>query len=61
MVDWLDMFQKRVNELTGSEHLKFTLDIWDPDSPKDEKPSNERVTSNRSSAFPYLDMEFYWL
>ena len=46
-------------QLTGSEHLKFTLDIWNPDSPKKEKPSNKRVTINRTLAFAYLDMEFY--
>ena len=61
MVEWLDSFQAQVNKLTGSEHLKFTLDIWNPDSPEEETPSNKRVTIKRNSAFPYLDMEFYWL
>ena len=61
MVEWLDGFQAQVNKLTESEHLKFTLDIWNPDSPEEETSSNKRVTINRNSAFPYLDMEFYWL
>ena len=32
MVDWLEKFQAKVNKLTGSEYLKFTVDIGDPDS-----------------------------
>ena len=35
MVDWLNKFQARMNKLNGSEYLKFTLDIWDPDSPEE--------------------------
>ena len=61
MVDWLNKFQAKVNELTGSEYLKLTPDIWDLDSPQEEEPSNKRLTINRSLAFPYLDVEFYWL
>ena len=58
--DWLEIFQTRVNEVTGSDSLKFTMEIWNPDSPPDEKPRNERVTIVRKEAFPYLDLEMYW-
>ena len=49
--DWLEIFQTRVNEVTGSDSLKFTMEIWNPDSPPDEKPRNERVTIVRKEAF----------
>ena len=26
--DWLDIFQRRVNEVQGSEHLKFTAQFF---------------------------------
>ena len=58
--NWLDEFQARVNQLTESEFLQFTCDIWDPDAPEDEIPRNKKVTINRSKHFPYLDMEFFW-
>ena len=59
--DWLKLFQNRVNQLTGSEYLKFTCDVWMPDAPPDLKPKNKKVKINRKSAFPYLDMELCWI
>ena len=61
MVDWLINFQARVKKLTWLEHPKGTLDICEPDSSEEKKPSNKRVTINRSSLFSYLDMEMYLL
>ena len=61
MVEWLERFQDNIKELTGSNFLQFTLDIWDPDSPPGEIPSNKNVKIDRGIAFPYLDMELYWL
>ena len=58
--EWLSRFQSRVNELTGSECLQFTVDIWNPDARPDEVPSNDKVTICRDKAFPYLDLEMYW-
>ena len=55
------MFQKRVKQLTGSEYLKFTCDVWIPDAPLDLKPKNKKVKINRNQNFPYLDMELFWL
>ena len=60
LCDWLDSFQTKVNEAVGDEYLQFTLDIWNINAPADEKPRNKKVTINRKSAFPYLDMELYW-
>ena len=61
MVDWLKKFQAKVDELTESKFLQFTMEIWDPNSPDDEIPSSTNVKINRSAAFPYLDMGLYWL
>ena len=58
--EWLSRFQSRVNELTGSDCLQFTVDIWNPDAPADEVPSNKKVTICKDEAFPYLDLEMYW-
>jgi len=58
--DWLDEFQSRVNELTGSDSLKFTVEICNPDAPENEVPRNKQVTICREDAFPYLDLEMYW-
>ena len=60
LVKWLENFHAKVNELTGSDCLKFTLDIWYPDSPKGEETGNEKVSINQDPKFPYLDMELYW-
>ena len=59
--DWLKLFQNRVNQLTGSEYLQFTCDVWMSDTPPDLKPKNKKVKINRKSAFPYLDMELNWI
>ena len=58
--EWLERFQSKVNQLTGSEYLQFTADVWDPDAPVELKPKNPKVTINRNQCFPYLDMELYW-
>ena len=58
--DWLELFQSRVNELCGSDHLKFPVEIWNPDASDSEIPRNKKVKINRKSAFPYLDTEMYW-
>ena len=60
VVTWLRNFQSEVNDLCGSEHLQFTVDIWNPEAPADEKPSYEKVTIHRGHQFPYLDIELYW-
>ena len=57
----METFQSRVNEICGSDHLQFTAEIWNCDAPKSIVPSNENVKINRKKAFPYLDVEMYWL
>lgn len=56
----MDKFQGRVNFLCGNDHLKFTVEIWNPDAPKSEKPKNKKVKINQKQAFLYLDVEMYW-
>ena len=59
--DGLEAFQREVDELTASEHLQFTVDIWDPSAPIDLVPRlKKKVTINRKEYFPYLDMELSW-
>jgi hypothetical protein len=59
--DGLEAFQREVDELTASEHLQFTVDIWDPSGPIDLVPRlKKKVTVNRNEYFSYLDMELYW-
>ena len=54
-------FQERVNSLCGSDSLKFTMEIWNPDAPESEKPrNNKRVKIVRNQSFPYLDAEMHW-
>ena len=57
--DWLDRFQERVNLHCGSDSLKFTMEVWNPDAPESEKPKNKRVKIVRNSSFSYLDTEMY--
>ena len=58
--DWLDSFQRRINEVLGSEHMKFTAEIWNPEAQELEIPKNKKVSMNRNVAFTYLDIEMYW-
>ena len=60
MCDWLDDFQAKVNILTGSDHLQFTAEIWNPSAAENEEPRNKNVTIRTEQSFPYLDMELYW-
>ena len=59
--DWYEEFQDRVNTLTGSDSLKFTMEIWKPNSPPEEVPRySDKITICTDEAFPYLDLEMYW-
>ena len=60
VVEWLESFQRAINEFTGSEHLQFTVEIWNPDAVNGPKPSTKMVTICDKKQFPYLDMELYW-
>jgi len=61
IVSWRNNFQASVNKLTQSEHLQFTVDVWDPDAPTGSVSSDSKfVTICTDDAFPYLDMELYW-
>jgi hypothetical protein len=61
IVSWRNNFQASVNRLTQSEHLQFTVDIWDPDAPAGSVSSDPNfVTICTNDVFPYLDMELYW-
>eukprot|EP00956_Cyclotella_meneghiniana_P012404 scaffold17626_cov47-Cyclotella_meneghiniana.AAC.4 len=43
---WLRNFQNEVNDLCGSRHLQFTVDIWNPKAPPDEKPTYEKTVAD---------------
>ena len=48
---WLSGFQVKVNELAGSNYLKFTAKVWGKD---------KAVKVQKEDYFLYLDMEMYW-
>lgn len=52
--DWLDKFQERANTLCGSDCLKFTMEIWNPDAPQSEKPRNKREKLSEIHSFRIL-------
>ena len=58
IANWLDAFQASVNELAGSDHQRFTMEIWGKD--KDDGMIHERVKAIKQDSFPYLDMDMYW-
>ena len=59
IAEWKNHVTERVEGLVGSDHLKFTVDIWDAGG-VDEGEDFEGITVCTNDCFPYLDMEFYW-
>jgi hypothetical protein len=55
---WLGIFQRRVNNLAGSEFLEFTAEVWGND--KDDGRKHKAVETTNRNFFPFLDMEMYW-
>lgn len=59
--DWLiNKFQKKVNEVLGSDKLQFTMVIWDADNIQQPPADDDKIDIIQENTFPYLDMEFYW-
>ena len=56
---WLEDFQTQVNFLTESEHLQFTVEIWNADGFITSKSKNENITVNCDKVLPYLDTEMF--
>jgi hypothetical protein len=56
--DWLENFQKRVNEVTGYEGLVFTVSIWRGKEEDESKHPKAEIV--KSSFFPFLDMKMTW-
>jgi hypothetical protein len=54
VASWLGTFQERVNNLTGSEFLEFTMEIWGSD--KDNGRKHKAVKATNKNYFPFLDM-----
>ena len=62
IVKWRDNFQKSVNKLAEGDYLQFTCSMW-LDQTRRTCPTteyNNKVSVERSNAFPYLDMELVW-
>ena len=59
---WLKNFQFHVDELCGSDNLKFTTSIWRPNEEDKGKPvkCNKSVEIVGGNEFPYLDLELFW-
>jgi len=58
VVQWLEQFQKKIDDIAGSHFLKFTAVVWGME--KDDGTVSEAITVANSTFFPYLDMELYW-
>lgn len=56
---WLHRFQKKIDSLAGSSYLQFTAEIWGAD--REDGTSSTKVSISKKAAFPYLDMEMYWV
>ena len=56
--NWIKMFQVEVDELAGSNYLKFTAEVWGED--KHDGSIQEAVTVRGEDNFLYLDMEMFW-
>ena len=50
--DCLEKFQLRVNELTESEFLQFTCEIWMPDAPETLEPKKQESQNQQESSIP---------
>ena len=59
IAEWLNHQHERVECLVGSNHLKFTVEIWDAGG-VDDGLKLDGVTVCNKEVFPYLDMEFFW-
>ena len=52
--------------MVESDHLEFTMEIWDPDAPARPDPEKPKATNDanisviQDKAFHFLDMELYW-
>ena len=60
---WIETFQEEVNKLLQSEKLQFALDVWmhnELESTNNEITLNEKVTTNKTNAFPFLDVKMTW-
>lgn len=61
---WLKNFQFHIDELCGSDDLKFTTSIWRPD--KEDKGKAVKynkfveIVGGDKFPFPYLDLELFW-
>ena len=56
---WLENFQEKVNEVTESENLVFTMEIWKPGEESRELPGG-KVKVIGDPTFPYLDMSMFY-
>lgn len=61
IIEWLNFFQRRVNEVTEDDGIIFTASIWGADKKSlNSESSNPRVEVVSSDYFPYLDMKMTW-
>ena len=58
VIRWLGRFQKRVNELTNSNRLQFTAEVWGQD--KRDRSISKTVKVDCGKYFAYLDTKMSW-
>jgi hypothetical protein len=66
IAEWLEKFQKRINDAAGNDYLQFTVTIWacslgDLNYNEELKLLKcKNISVDENNFFPFLDMEMYW-
>jgi hypothetical protein len=68
--NWLNFFQKEVDQLLSTIDIQFTMEIWQPGLPTKVLEGSETtvpgigsfncMSINGSTSFPYLDIQLSW-
>ncbi len=68
--NWLNFFQKEVDQLLGTIDILFTTEIWQPGLPTKVLEGSEttvpgigsfnHININGNTSFPYLDIQLSW-
>ena len=58
---WVEVFQLRINDVTDSEDIVFTAEIWNPIKTGNATTTelSKTVSTVEKISFPYLDLELF--
>ena len=57
---WLEEFQKKVNKLSGNQHLQFTAEIWTTEANPPLPVKEDKVQIVTNGEFPFLAIKMSW-